>query len=78
MQQSYKPDPRRKSYAKHTPEEISQALADYKHGMFFRLCSKKYEIPVAVLCRKAKTNNMKIQEGQTALNRKLGHKWQEK
>ena len=56
---------------KHTPEAISQALADHRRGMSFCSCSKKYGIPIAVLCRRAKTPNMKTQGGQTALDREL-------
>ena len=71
MPRSYKPDPRRKRYTKHTPQAISEALADHRRGMSFRSCSKKYGIPITVLCRRAKTPNMKTQGGQTALDREL-------
>ena len=71
MPRSYKPDPRGKRYTKHTPQAISEALADHRRGMSFRSCSKKYGIPIAVLCRRAKTPNMKTQGGQTALDREL-------
>ena len=71
MPRNYKPDPRGKTYKKHTPEAINQALADHGRGMSFRSCSKKYGIPIAVLCRRAKTPNMKTQGGQTALDLEL-------
>ena len=71
MPRSYKADPRGKRYTKHTPQAISEALADHRRGMSFRSCSKKYGIPIAVLCRRAKTPNMKTQGGQTALDREL-------
>ena len=71
MPRTYKPDPRGKTYKKHTPEAINQALADHGRGMSFRSCSKKYGIPIAVLCRRAKTPNMKTQGGQTALDLEL-------
>ena len=35
MAWTYKPDPRGKEYAKHTPKAINSVLADYRRG---RLC----------------------------------------
>ena len=71
MPRTYKPDPRGKTYKKHTPEAINQALADHGRGMSFCSCLKKYGIPIAVLCRRSKTPKIKTQGRQTALDLEL-------
>ena len=71
MPRSYKPDPGGKRYTKHTPEAISEALANHRRGMSFPSCSKKYGIPIAILCRRAKTPNMKTDGGKIALDLEL-------
>ena len=60
MTWTYKPDPRGKKYAKHTLDAISSALADYQRGMFFRACSRKNGIPIAVLCGRARNPHNRL------------------
>ena len=67
MARTYKPDPRGKKYVKHTPEAISSALADHRRDMSFRACSRKHEIAITVLCRRARNPHMKSQGGQRGL-----------
>ena len=43
MPRSYKPDLLGKTYTKHPPEAINQALADHKRGMSFCSCLKNME-----------------------------------
>ena len=71
MPRTYKPDPRGKKYAKHTPEAINRALADHRRGMSFRACSRKHGIPTAVLCRRVHNPRMKSQGGQTVLSKDI-------
>ena len=69
MTRTYKPNPRGKKYAKHTPEAINSAVAEHRRGMSFRACSRKYRIPIAVLCRRAR--NPPNSRGQTSLSKDI-------
>ena len=71
MVRTYKPDLRGKKYKKHSKETIGKALTDHDKGMSFRKCSRKYGIPIAVLCRRYKYPDMKTQGGQTVLAKEV-------
>ena len=61
MVRNYKPNPRGKTYVKHSSKTVKKALADHEKGMSFRNCSRKHGVPIAVLCRRYKNPNMKTQ-----------------
>ena len=69
MTQIYKPESKGKKYAKHIPEAINSALADYRRDMFFRACFRKHGISNAVLTWRARNPHMKPQEDQTVLSK---------
>ena len=72
MTRIYKPiNPRGKIHQKYTPEAIEEALRTTNEECPFARAKKKHEIPIKMLCRRAKNPNIKSQGGQTALNEEI-------
>ena len=71
MVRNYKPNPRGKTYVKHSSETIKKALADHEKEMSFRNYFRKHNVLIAVLCRRYMNPNMKTQGHQTALSKEL-------
>ena len=71
MVRNYKPNPRAKTYVKHSSETIKKALVDHEKGMSFWNSSRKHAVPIAVMCRRYQNPNMKTHAGQTAPSKEL-------
>lgn len=67
MPRTYKPEPGKKRYKKHSEDDLKSALNAIGKGMSYRKASEKYKISKTVLNRHKKNPKMQPHGGQPAL-----------